>query len=531
MRKAVLLIVQFTAFSGWAQPSWSPLSREVERPHLNTLYAVGGGFHTAIRPYRRDALWSSPGADTLRPAAAWAFLDRWAGVRNGRQLRWGPMVDAAFGGEPVAGRRMNHRAGAGFWMDADVHPKLSFHVDAQAWDQRFASYLDTLVRATQVTPGQGHAHAAGASFRHYDINGHVSWDPGKYFNITAGRGRNFIGEGHRSMILSDEAYAYPYLRITTSVWRVKYMNLFTRMGDIRGAAGDPSLFRRKYTSMHYLSWNVTKRLNVGVFEAVVWNAGDSAYPRGFDINYLNPIIFYRPVEFSIGSPDNVLMGLSASYKVGRNILVYGQFVLDEFLLSEVRQGRGWYGNKQSGQFGVLMREPLGAKGLVLRTELNIVRPFMYTHLDVVQNYAHFGQGLAHPFGSGLRELVVHVDRDQGKWHYGLRLGMAWMGSDTLASHGNNIFRPESERPRNENGIPVNRGYSIGDAQKVGLFHGLLRGGYVLDPSTGTRLELSYLYRHRSAQGEEAQDTHVVQLGVVCHFRQRYHEQEVRYVLP
>ena len=27
--------------------------------------------------------------------------------------------------------------------------------------------------------------------------------------------------------------------------------------------------------------------------------------NGFDINYLNPIIFFRPVEYSLNSPNNV----------------------------------------------------------------------------------------------------------------------------------------------------------------------------------------------------------------------------------
>ncbi len=514
-----------------AQPAWLPLSREVERVHLKGLYELGSPVHTSIRPYRRDQLWQAHEADTLRPKAAWATLDRWAGVRNGRKLRWGPLLDAAGGLEPGTTTEPVYRAGAGFWLDADLHEKLSFHFNGQAWDQRFPTYLDTLVRATQVTPGDGYAFGSGPNYSHFDINGHISWDPGKYFNLTLGRGRNFFGEGHRSMMLSDEAYAYPYLRVTTKVWHLQYVNLFTAMSDIRGAGGDPSRFDRKYTSMHYLSWNVSKRVNLNVFEAIIWSAGDSAYPRGFDVNYLNPIIFYRPVEYGIGSPDNAMLGLGLNVKVGKKTLLYSQVMLDELIVEEVREGTGWFGNKQSLQLGVLARDAFAVKDLVLRGEWNVVRPFMYTHSDTRQNHAHFGQPLAHPYGSNFQEVIVHADRTVDRWNYGLRTSMAWLGSDTEFSFGNNIFRPEQDRPVLENGNYRDRGYTIGAARQIDLFHAQLRGGYLLDPSTGTRLEVSYLYRSRTGEGLETEQTHVLRLGVVCHFRQRYHEQEVRYVLP
>ena len=44
---------------------------------------------------------------------------------------------------------------------------------------------------------------------------------------------------------------------------------------------------------HYLSWNVSKRFNLGLFESVLWtNTND----RGFDVNYLNPLYFFVPLN-------------------------------------------------------------------------------------------------------------------------------------------------------------------------------------------------------------------------------------------
>ena len=56
--------------------------------------------------------------------------------------------------------------------------------------------------------------------------------------------------------------------------------------------------------MHLLSFNVTDWLNFSVFESIVWQGKDTLNNRGFDINYINPFVFYRPVEYNIGSADN-----------------------------------------------------------------------------------------------------------------------------------------------------------------------------------------------------------------------------------
>ncbi|TXH25229.1 MAG: hypothetical protein E6Q99_06015 [Elusimicrobia bacterium] len=526
MRFALLLLFIPAVAFAQAQPAWLPLSRTVEQPYTTALHHYKSTAHTALRPYRRSELPS----DSLRPNAAWALLDRWAGAADQRAVRFGPLVEATAGLDAQASNTFIQRLGGGAWFEADLAKRLHLHLNGMAWQERLPRYLDSLAVATQVVPGEGYAWGAADARSHYDVQGHLSWDPGKYFNLTLGRGRHFIGEGYRSLLLSDESYSYPYLRITTTVWKVKYMNLFTRMSDLRGAGGDPSRFHGKFASMHYLSWNISPRVNLGIFEAIVWSAGDSLYPRGFDVNYLNPIIFYRPVEFSIGSPDNALLGGALNVTVGKAHTLYLQVMLDEFLLDEVRSGNGWYANKQAFQLGLMLREVFHVQGLSLRCEWNVVRPFMYTHSDTRQNYAHFGQPLAHPYGSNFQEALLRAEWQQGRWNCSAHTSMAWLGADGTASFGNNIFRPESDRPRSQ-GEPRNFGYRIGMNGPYTVFHGELRAGWLVDPNTGTMLQASALWRDRSAPGAETVQDLVVRAGIVCYFRERYADQEVRYSLP
>ena len=58
-------------------------------------------------------------------------------------------------------------------------------------------------------------------------NGHVSYQTSKHFNFQFGHGKHFIGDGYRSMLLSDNSFNYPYLKITTDVWKVSYVNLYS----------------------------------------------------------------------------------------------------------------------------------------------------------------------------------------------------------------------------------------------------------------------------------------------------------------
>jgi hypothetical protein len=282
--------------------------------------------------------------------------------------------------------------------------------------------------------------------------------------------------------------------------------------------------------MHYLSWNISHRVNLAVFEAVIWSSGDEAYPRGFDFNYINPVLFYRPTEFRLGSPDNALLGFGLNVKAGKHVLFYSQVMLDEFLAEQVRGGYGWYANKQAVQVGVNAYEAFGVQGLQLRAEWNLIRPFMFTHSDTRQNYAHMGQPLAHPYGSNLQEALVHADLVRDRWVFGTRMSMTWMGTDSVDSYGNNIFRPEGDRPDRPEGGNLDFGYKIGNYKVKTLFHAEARVGWTVDPRSATRLEASYTFRTVDPPMGDVTQTNFLRIGLVCHFRERHPEQEVRYVL-
>src|SRR5690606_26487963 len=96
---------------------------------------------------------------------------------------------------------------------------------------------------------------------------------------------------------------------------IKYVNLYNFWRDNSSNPFDTKQDIFKFNSTHYLSWNITRYLNFSVFETVVFQGKDTLVNRGFDFNYINPVVFYRPVEYGLGSSDNVLLGANLSSKI------------------------------------------------------------------------------------------------------------------------------------------------------------------------------------------------------------------------
>ena len=136
--------------------------------------------------------------------------------------------------------------------------------------------------------------------------------------IQFGHGQNFIGNGMRSLLLSDFSTNYFYLKLNTHVWKFNYQNIFAELvAGARNRSRD-NLLPKKYTATHHLSYNITKNLNVGIFETVVFSRNNQ-----FEFQYLNPIILYRSIEQQIGSPDNVLLGIDGRWDFLNQFSLYG----------------------------------------------------------------------------------------------------------------------------------------------------------------------------------------------------------------
>ncbi len=293
-----------------------------------------------------------------------------------------------------------------------INRKLGFYSYLGENQIRFPEYVRQWISDDRyVVPGEGFWKSYktnGVDF--FTARGYISFDAAKFINFQFGHGKHFYGNGYRSMVLSDFSNNYLFLKINTRVWRINYTNLFTELradapGNITGSSAGTD-FPKKYMALHRLGINITDQLNLGVFEAIIFGQEDTSNGTSFELDYLNPIIFYRAIEQSGGSQDNAILGADLTWNFLQRFSFYGQMVFDEFLLRETQSGDGWWGNKIGYQLGIKYIDALGAKNLDLQFETNIARPYTYAHKDIYTNYAHYRQPLAHPLGANFKEFVA-----------------------------------------------------------------------------------------------------------------------------
>ena len=327
-----------------------------------------------------------------------------------------------------------------------INRKIGFYSFLGENQLRFPSYVrDWMADDRFVVPGEGFwkdFKNNGVDF--FTARGYISFQAAKFINFQFGHDKQFIGNGLRSMILSDFSNNYLFLKINTNVWRLNYTNLFTELrADAPGSLGGSSAgidFPKKYMAFHRLGINITDQLNIGVFEAIVFGQPQDSTGTAFELDYLNPIIFYRAIEQSGGSQDNALLGADVTWNFLNRFSFYGQLVFDEFLLREVRSGSGWWGNKVGYQLGLKYIDALGIDNLDLQAEVNIARPYTYAHESIYTSYSHYNQPLAHPLGANFKEFIATARYQPiPKLSFTAKLISASYGSDTdSTNYGSNI---------------------------------------------------------------------------------------------
>lgn len=483
-----------------------PLSHEMYTRFDAAMNRVGTNTHTAQKPYIYSEVnkyynFSEENSTLIKERSTWLgrkwwnehFVtikgeDYWFTLDPGLDLQVGRDFDNDLSTYNNT-RLVNFQGGLG--------KTINFNATVYESQGRFPAYIDRYARSIKpdggnpgIVPGRGiAAQFKEDSFDYPVATGNVSITPSKYFNVQLGHGKQFLGDGYRSLFFSDNATPFPYFKLNTTFWKFKYTNTWMSLRDVRPEVTADGSFRTKYIANHYLSYNVTERLNIGLFESVIWQNDND---RGFDFNYLNPVIFYRAIEFSTGSRGgNALLGLSGKYKVNDKVNLYGQFIIDEFSTSDVFGGEGSYKNKTGYQVGVKYYNAFKIDNLYLQAEYNRVRPFAYSHNTIILNYGHNNQPLAHTLGANFSELIAIARYRKDRWYGDAKVIVAKRGlelnEDNIPFYGGNIYGTEDNRLSDD-------GNDLGQGNSTNFFHTELEGGYLINPTTNLKVYASVIYR-------------------------------------
>jgi len=359
-------------------------------------------------------------------------------------VRLNPVIYTQFGyaGDSTGAYFTNTR---GLELRGSIDNKVGFYFYATDNQAVLPTFVQERVDAApQVMPGQG----VVKSFRDNGVDylsarGYVAFNATKHIRMQFGHDKIFIGDGIRSLIWSDNANAQLMFRIQSRLWRVQYTNMFTELANYDGSNIYNSLIQKKYAAVHHISIPIVRNVHVSLFESIIYERYNATGTEtGFELQYLNPVIFYRAIESGLGSSDNVLTGFHLKWNFLERFSLYGQFVLDEFVFKELFSNSGWWGNKYAVQAGAKYFNAFDVDQLDLHYEFNLVRPYTYSYEDDNgSSYTHYAQAIAHPLGANFTEHLLRIRyQPADRWLLESTTMLANAGKDSAGTnYGGNIF--------------------------------------------------------------------------------------------
>ena len=567
MKKCLFIVVIIvTAFFAKAQELQIPLNDDYEMEVQKAAYSSRYIFHTAMRGWSESSFNNIVNIDSINNLYRYnfnkkgkfsnyvlnsIFNDDFVRVKgDDYYVAINPVVDFEVGSDGERTTWVNTR---GAELKGTIGDYFAFYTSVRENQAVFPMYVDDYIVKNRVVPGQGWSKRfKKTGFDYTNASAYVVARPVYWLNATLGYGKNFIGDGYRSMMLSDNATNYPYFKVTADFWRIQYTCLYAQMTDRNKILAD-NTYARKWAVIHYLDFAVTKRFNIGFFDALMASAqthqqvmgADSTLTtidmrRGFDFQYINPIIFLRSAEYYAGnSADNALLGVNMSFIVGKHTTIYGQFVLDEMTVHRFIARKGYYGNKQSYQLGVKSYDCFGVKNLFLQLEGNIVRPYMYSHTPQgtentvgEDNYAHYNEPLAHPWGGNLWEVVFRAQYNWKRLYFKYKLnygqyGDDWdVGNNVWANYGHNVYNDYNTAISldwDENGNDTHDGHYLLTGRKTTVMMNDFIVSYLVNPAYNMNVFAEVAHRSFEAEGLDSQSNFIFSVGIRTSLDRKYYD--------
>lgn len=381
-----------------------------------------------------------------------------------------------------------------------IGQKIGFHFYFTENQERQALYVQDWKNKYYAVPGAGYIKDFKiGGFDYFDIRGGVSWKVAKFMDMQLAYDRNFIGNGYRSLFLSDFSNNNMFLKVQTHFGKFNYQNIFSELVSYRRTGSD-RIYPRKYMRASYLNYRATKWLNLGLFEALTLGNRTS-----LSLPLINPIMY---TNISDDTNDKALVGFDFKANMFKKFQLYGQLMVDKLKTEELKND--WWGNRFGYQAGVKYVDVFGVKNLDAQVETNVVRPFMYASTDSFSSYNHYNQPLAHPLGANFEEYIGILRYQPIKQLYlETKVLFYKQGLDSSIigfnqNYGSNIFSFVQTRPF-DNGWKT----TTGDLVKCTIF--TFSASYELKENLF--FDLSYLSRNYDRMSTGKSSTSVFSAGI------------------
>ncbi|OGU54585.1 MAG: hypothetical protein A2V66_02330 [Ignavibacteria bacterium RBG_13_36_8] len=243
------------------------------------------------------------------------------------------------------------------------------------------------------------------------VNGYLKFyaEPIKDMHLSIQLGREQIkyGYGYGSrLVLSGDNPDMDFLKMNFHYGIISFSSIHaSTVGEFNF---DRSKNYTKYFAANKVKFSFKNLFDVGIGESIIYSG------RGIDLGYLNPFAFYKIVEMSLQDRDNGTLFVDMQTHFLENLELQGTFFLDENILFNLNE-LDKYINKTAYQVGAFWYEAFGISNLSLIFEYTKIRPYVYSHYTVNNNYSAFGTNLGHRIGPNADEIYSKLSYNINEW--------------------------------------------------------------------------------------------------------------------
>lgn len=507
-----------------AQLVYQPYSYQFYQKFNSDLYSPANGLHTSIKPLVisqsseiRHAYDSLMASGTNYEGKSWAnrkiFHEHLIEVSNKEFTFWGDFLPDLQIGRDFNDKENTSLNTRGYQLFGTVGSKFFFYTSGYENQGKFAQYEMDYIDKVRMVPGLAYDRTTSTGSKDWAyVTALMGYTINNNITIVLGEDKTFIGDGYRSLLLSDYAAAYPLLRLAANLGKhVQYMAMWSYMEDQKAVTFNSfTNNRRKWGAFHYIDWTITKRASLGFFNALIAEeANNKGQGHGFDINYVNPVYFASSLGSSGTTPDHTLFGFNGKYKVLNKTTLYGQLLVDQATSPNTNNSKSW-------QLGFRGADFLKVKGLNYLFEYNTATPYTYSNQNSIVSYTQLSEPLAHPYGANFKEWLGIVNYSLGKFDFQGQANYAKYGLNI----GNTNYGKDITLPNNVNLPAGNITNGQGLATTLKFAEGTV--AYVLNPKYNLRLEVGAILRDEKNSLADNK-TALITFGLRSSFRNLYHD--------
>ena len=387
----------------------------------------------------------------------------------------------------------------GFHIEGDLMKNFSFSTSFYENQSRNTNYQSTYysslgelyvnhadstyVTQNAVIPGAARTKPFKVDgFDYAFAVGSLIYKPFKVLTLSAGNNTHFIGDGYRSVLLSDNGCPAPYFQANYRFlpkWEFVYMR--SKLLNLTRKPASTSVeayYQPKGFAVNYLSFKATPTLTFSLFEGTIYSRGDSVSSHPVNALYYNPI----PVLSSFlvkTSEATSLLGLNIGFTPLQNWRLYGQFAYN---LSS---------SGIAGQIGTRISEPFKVNNLFIQLEANYSSNNVYSATLARLNYSHYNLPMAHIKGQGFTEGVFRINYEWKRMYADLKTIFY-----LLENYSSRSLLPTS---------------AIAPQVNASVFHNQLEVGYRFNRKMNFSIFASWLMREESTP--LAPSTNFFSLGI------------------